>query len=95
MGGLAASGDAHGLPVLITVIAFFGSLNLLAVALVGEYLIKIFQEAKRRPKFIRKAIRHAGRRFAAGEALDAFVRKRREDAATAPTRAQPRDGDGD
>ena len=37
-------------------IVFFGSLNLLAISVVGEYVIRTFEEVKRRPKFIRKAM---------------------------------------
>jgi len=53
----------HESALLIVVVMFFGSLNLLGVAIVGEYLVKVFEEAKRRPKFIRKAIRQGGKRF--------------------------------
>jgi len=66
----------HGISTIIVLIAFFGSLNLLAIAILGEYLIKIFEETKRRPKFIRKAIRHRDQRFSAGAELDEFVRRR-------------------
>ncbi|MEO7035319.1 MAG: glycosyltransferase family 2 protein [Polyangiaceae bacterium] len=71
----------HGISTLIVLIAFFGSLNLLAVALVGEYLSKIFEESKRRPKFIRKAIRHDGRLFTPGAEIEEFVRVRVHSAA--------------
>jgi polyisoprenyl-phosphate glycosyltransferase len=37
-------------------IFFFGSLNLVAIATVGEYIAKIHEETKRRPHFIRKAL---------------------------------------
>ena len=66
----------HGISTLIVLVAFFGSLNLLAIAIVGEYLIKVFEEAKRRPKFIRKAIRHRGELFLAGAALEDFLHTR-------------------
>jgi dolichol-phosphate mannosyltransferase len=46
----------RGAPTIILLILFFGSLNLLAVALVGEYLAKVFEEVKRRPHFIRRSI---------------------------------------
>jgi len=72
----------HGTSTIIVLIAFFGSLNLLAVATVGEYLIKIFEEAKGRPKFIRKTIRHGGELFRAGEEIDEFVRSRSQSAAS-------------
>jgi dolichol-phosphate mannosyltransferase len=67
----------HGLALIGVLIAFFGSLNLLAVALVGEYLIKIFEETKRRPKFIRKTIRHGQRRLSRPAELAAFLEQRR------------------
>jgi polyisoprenyl-phosphate glycosyltransferase len=66
----------HGISTIVVLVAFFGSLNLLAVALLGEYLIKIFEETKRRPKFIRKAIRHRGELFSAGAGLEELVRER-------------------
>lgn len=71
----------HGISLVIVLVAFFGSLNLLAVALIGEYLIKIFEETKRRPKFIRKSIRQGHTLFNAGEELEAFVRERAQSAA--------------
>ena len=67
---------AHGTSTLIVLVLFFGSLNLLAIATVGEYLIKIFEETKRRPRFIRKAIRHGDALFSAGPELDEFLRRR-------------------
>lgn len=67
---------AHGLATLVVLVLFFGSLNLLAIALVGEYLIRVFGEAKRRPRFIRKALRHRGRRFETAADIEGFLRDR-------------------
>jgi polyisoprenyl-phosphate glycosyltransferase len=85
---------AHGISVIIVLVMFFGSLNLLAVAIVGEYLIKVFEEAKRRPKFIRKAIRHGGELFTAGPEIDDFLRRRalRTPSGRVPT-VEVRDGE--
>jgi polyisoprenyl-phosphate glycosyltransferase len=85
----------HGTPALIVLVMLFGSLNLLAVAIVGQYLIKVFEEAKRRPKFIRKAIRYAGERFTAGPEMDDFLRRRARRATSGhvPT-GEPLDGEG-
>ena len=66
----------HGAAIIVAAIAFFGSLNLLAIALVGEYVVRALEEAKRRPKFIRKAIRHRGQRFVVGAGLEDFLRRR-------------------
>jgi len=75
---------AHGMATLVVVIAFFGSLNLLAIALIGEYLIKVLEEVKRRPKFIRKAVRYGGEHFTSAAEIDAFLRARSRSAELAP-----------
>jgi dolichol-phosphate mannosyltransferase len=66
----------HGISTIIVLIVFFGSLNLLAIALVGEYLIRVFEETKRRPKFIRKAIRRGAEHFTTAADIDGFLRSR-------------------
>lgn len=45
-----------GATTIILCVLFFGSLNLLGIAIVGEYIAKIFEETKRRPHFIRTTI---------------------------------------
>ena len=46
-------GDAvHGFPTLIVAILSLGGLNLLALGVIGEYLGRLFMEAKRRPLFV-------------------------------------------
>jgi dolichol-phosphate mannosyltransferase len=57
-------------------IVFFGSLNLLAIAIVGEYVAKILEEAKNRPKFIRKAIRQGGQHWTTAGEIERFLRQR-------------------
>lgn len=49
-----------GATTIILFILFFGSLNLLGIAIVGEYIAKILEETKRRPHFIRKTIIRRG-----------------------------------
>jgi len=63
--------------VIAFVIAFFGSLNLLAISVVGEYLIRTFEEVKRRPKFIRKALWRSGTALSSAAEIGAFVRRRK------------------
>lgn len=49
----------HGTTTLLLIILGFGSLNLFAIGLVGEYVAKIMEEVKGRPRLIRSAlIRH-------------------------------------
>jgi dolichol-phosphate mannosyltransferase len=45
-----------GVTTLLLSIFFFGSVNLFGLAILGEYLSKIFEEVKRRPHFVRRAI---------------------------------------
>lgn len=46
----------EGLTTVLLATLFFGSLNLFAVSLIGEYIAKIFDEVKQRPLFIRKSV---------------------------------------
>lgn len=67
---------AHAVALAITLVVFFGGLNLLAVAVVGEYVIKVSEETKRRPKFIRKAVRRGREHLVNPRQLEEFVRAR-------------------
>lgn len=46
----------RGITTVILLIMFFGSANILAISVVGEYIAKIFEEVKQRPAYIRKSI---------------------------------------
>lgn len=45
-----------GVTTVLLSILFFGSINLLGLAVLGEYIGKIFEEVKQRPHFIRRSI---------------------------------------
>jgi dolichol-phosphate mannosyltransferase len=45
-----------GITTTILLVLFFGAGNLFAIAVVGEYIAKIFEEVKRRPMFIRRSV---------------------------------------
>ena len=68
---------SHGISVLIVLVVFFGSLILLAISVLGEYLIRVFEEVKRRPRFIRKALWHAGRGLSSPAEMERFVGRRK------------------
>jgi len=58
----------RGVTMVLLSIWFFGSMNLLGIAMLGEYIAKIFEEVKRRPHFIRRAIIRDGEvRVASGD----------------------------
>ena len=46
----------HGIPTLIVLTLFFGGVQLLAISIIGEYLSKVLDEVKGRPKFIREEV---------------------------------------
>lgn len=50
----------RGVTTLLISILFFGSLNLFAIGLVGEYVAKIMAEVKDRPRLIRSALTRNG-----------------------------------
>jgi dolichol-phosphate mannosyltransferase len=69
---LFPSAAPKGATTIILCVLFFGSLNLLGIAIVGEYIAKILEETKRRPHFIRNAIiRHGEVRSAEDSSGDA------------------------
>jgi polyisoprenyl-phosphate glycosyltransferase len=72
----------HGIPIIITLILLFGGINLLAISILGEYLIKVFEETKRRPRFIRKTVRQGGKLLESADEIEAFLRVRQELAAS-------------
>jgi dolichol-phosphate mannosyltransferase len=86
---------SHGISTLIVLVVFFGSLTLLAIAVLGEYLIRVFEEVKRRPRFIRKALWHGGRGLKSAAEVESFVGRRkaalRSTGAGAPEAAGARD----
>jgi len=57
-----------GFTSLVLVIIFFGSINILGVSIVGEYIAKIFEEVKRRPHFVRRHFIRDGEVRVASEA---------------------------
>ncbi len=62
------SSAPHGFATTIILIIFFGSLNVLAISIAGEYIAKIFEEVKQRPHYIRRSIIRDGEvRLAAKE----------------------------
>ena len=68
---------SHGISTLIVLVVFFGSLTLLAISVLGEYLIRVFEEVKRRPRFIRKALWHGGRGLNSAAEVERFLGRRK------------------
>lgn len=49
-------GAPQGFITTLVIILFLGSVQLLALSIIGEYIAKIFEEVKQRPKYIVKSI---------------------------------------
>jgi glycosyltransferase involved in cell wall biosynthesis len=75
--------------LLASLVAWIGSLQLLAIALIGQYVIKLVEEAKRRPKFVRKAVVYGSRRFDGRREMERFLRRRRREARERRERGEP------
>lgn len=65
-----AGSVTSGTTTVLLSILFFGGINVFAVALVGEYIAKIFEEVKQRPHFIRRSIIRDGELRAAADDLE-------------------------
>lgn len=46
----------HGITSILVAILFFGALQLLGISILGEYMGKIFEEVKGRPKYVVKSV---------------------------------------
>lgn len=66
----------RGLTTIVSLILGFGGLQLFATAIVGEYVGKILEETKNRPKYIVRSITHAGSQLNSSSAVRAFIQER-------------------
>ena len=64
----------HGISTIIVLVLFFGGIQVLAVSILGEYLAKIFEESKGRPKYIRRSVIYKGKLLDSATEIDNFKR---------------------
>ncbi len=67
-----------GLSTVIVLVIFFGGLTLLGISFLGEYIAKIFEETKKRPKFIRTRIRKGAKVYNTSEEIRAMIQSQRK-----------------
>ncbi len=65
----------HGISTIIVLVLFFGGIQLLAVSIIGEYLSKVLDETKARPKFIRDKVIMKGRTIESNSELKNMLNK--------------------
>ena len=53
----------HGISTIIVLILFFGGIQLFAMSIIGEYLAKVLEESKGRPKYVRDSVILRGRKI--------------------------------
>jgi len=66
----------RGIATIVVLILFFGGVQLMGLSVLGEYLGKVLEETKRRPKFIRRSIRAGKRSYATEDDMQRFVASR-------------------
>ena len=67
-----------GLSTVIILVMFFGGINLLGISFLGEYIAKIFEETKKRPKFIRTKVRKGMKQYNTSEEIKRLVEEQRK-----------------
>ncbi|HKP95268.1 MAG TPA: NAD-dependent epimerase/dehydratase family protein [Fibrobacteria bacterium] len=67
----------RGISTIIVLVLFLGGTQLLGMAVLGEYIGKIFEEAKSRPHFIRHSLTHAGVEYSGRDRMRDFLANRK------------------
>jgi polyisoprenyl-phosphate glycosyltransferase len=67
-----------GFATVIILVLFFGGINLLGISFLGEYIAKIFEETKKRPKYIRTLVRKGTRKYNTSEEIKTFIKSQRK-----------------
>lgn len=67
----------YGISTVIILIMFFGGINLLGISFLGEYISKIFEETKKRPKFIRTRVQKGQKVYKTSAEIGTLVQQRR------------------
>lgn len=66
----------QGISTVIILVVLFGGLTMLGISFLGEYISKIFEETKKRPKFIRTRIRAGQKIYNTADSIRELVEKR-------------------
>ncbi|GGB99325.1 NAD-dependent epimerase/dehydratase family protein [Dyadobacter sediminis] len=68
----------RGISTVIVLIVFFGGLTILGISFLGEYITKIFEETKKRPKYIRTRIRRGSKSYKTADEIRTLVKQLRK-----------------
>ena len=67
----------YGISTVLVLIMFFGGINLLGISFLGEYISKIFEETKKRPKFIRTKVQKGDKVYNTADKIAELVSERK------------------
>lgn len=68
----------RGLSTVIVLVTLFGGLTILGISFLGEYITKIFEETKKRPKYIRTRIRRGSKSYKTADEIRTLVKQLRK-----------------
>jgi len=66
----------HGLTTILVLILFFGGVQLMGLSILGEYVGKLLEETKHRPKYLRRSIRIGRRQFTSSDEIGRLMKSR-------------------
>ena len=69
--------DAPGITTIILLVLLLGSVQLISLSVVGDYIGKIMEEVKNRPKFIRNKIIYSGIQYVTSKEVDKMIEELR------------------
>ncbi len=64
----------HGVSTIISLVLFFGGVQLFGISILGEYLAKVLEETKSRPKFIRDSVILKGKKIEKNSELNRLIK---------------------
>lgn len=67
----------QGVTTIVILILFFSGVQILSISIIGEYVGKIFEESKKRPKYIRRTVRTSKALLQTHDEISEFVNSRK------------------
>lgn len=67
--------NAKGVPTIILIMLGLGGIQLISISVIGDYMGKVIDEVKNRPKFIRSKIFYNGKVFDNEERIIKLIKK--------------------
>jgi hypothetical protein len=71
--------NSKGIPTLILIMLGLGGIQLISISILGDYIGKIIEEVKNRPKFIRDKIIYNGKIYNRQQEINKVIRDIKQD----------------